>query len=55
MPATVRPRTERPAKPRIPWFLILALAGSAYVFWVLPTQLEHRPVHVDFVKEPVQP
>lgn len=42
---------RRRAQTRIPWFLIGALAVSTYVFWILPNQLEDRPVQVEFVKE----
>lgn len=46
---------RRPAKKRIPWFLMGALAVSTYVFWILPTQLEERPVQVEFSKQGAAP
>lgn len=42
---------RRHAKKRIPWFLVTALAVSTYVFWILPTQLEDRPVKVEFAPQ----
>lgn len=48
---TKREPAAKRAPQRFPWFLLLALAGSAYVFWVLPMQLESSPVQVEFSEE----
>lgn len=33
---------------RIPWLALALLAGTAYLFWVLPHQLPESPVKVEF-------
>lgn len=56
MPPTARTKTPRSTtKTRFPWALLLALLGSAYLFWGLPSQLDNRKVQVEFSKEPIQP
>lgn len=55
MNPTPRVKSDRTTpKPRFPWVLVLALVATAYVFWVLPTQLEARPVQFEYAKEPLR-
>jgi len=42
----LEPKPRR--KSNIPWWPIILLLASVYLFWVLPHQLGDRPVDVEF-------
>jgi hypothetical protein len=37
-------------KEKFPWILLVVLALTTYLFWILPLQLGPRPVKVEFSK-----
>lgn len=45
MPAPTKPRRKRALWA---WFFFLLTVGSAYVFFVLPRQLQREPMRIEF-------
>lgn len=39
-------------KERFPWLLLLALMAVLALFWVLPGQLDRKPLRIDFSEAP---